>query len=960
MATRSTPFGLFAGCTMGSVGDHNRLRIGGIETTTRHTRLDMDFLSRLVQAAANDACTRRALRWHPNPTIYEAAGRVRFVQVREAPAGRTHHLAGVLPTPTLRAVLGAADRGASLDALVEVLRQRGVGDDDAERYIGQLFDSQILVADLQLPVTGPEPLRLVVEQFRTASMESVAEQLQQVGSALRDIDDRGVGVDPDRYHEVAAMLEGLPARAQLARLFQVDIARSALDVTIDRNVVETILLGIKVLHRIHRRTAETALEQFRRRFVDRYGTEAVPLAEALDSEVGISFTTTGDPGPLVRDIPMPPQSDARRAWGPRDEILLTKLLEAARYDAAEIVLAERDIDAMAAGPGEDEPLPAALAAFATLVAESPAQLHEGRFVVLLHRVAGPSGARLLGRFCHGDPGLLAQVSEHLADEELLDPDAVHAEVTHLPEGRVGNILHRPVLRTHEITYLGASGAPIDRQLSSDDLLVAVRGDRVVLWSRRLGRRVEPRLTTAHNFDQGGLPLYRFLCAMQTQGVVDGLAWDWGALESAPYLPRVRLGPIVLSRARWQVSTAELRHFDRHHGADLYTEVQKWRAARRLPRLAQLSDADSLLLIDLDSISSIESFVQLTRARTDVVLVELYPSPDELCVDGPEGLYAHELVVPFVARQRQPAPRRPAPIRLGSVGQRRLAPGSVCAYLKVYCGEVTADTVLTEVVAPLRDRLIAPGVAEHWFFVRYADPDSHLRIRFFGSPERLHELVLPELLDAMEPVVRDGLAWRLSLDTYEREVERYGGAQGVLIAERIFHADSDAVVDILSGLGPGEGGARARWQLALRGADVVLAALGLPAPRKLTLMRELERNFADEHRFDGAARRAVARRYRQEYPALEALLDPTWAPADPLAPACGTLARLGECIAAEAVELNELDRLGLLGVTVDDAAASFVHMHVNRLLRSNHRLHEAVLYAFLARLYEGRVRRAEAP
>ena len=49
-----------------------------------------------------------------------------------------------------------------------------------------------------------------------------------------------------------------------------------------------------------------------------------------------------------------------------------------------------------------------------------------------------------------------------------------------------------------------------------DLLVSVAGDQIVLRSARLGRRVVPRLTSAHNFtmSQG---IYRFLCACRRRG-----------------------------------------------------------------------------------------------------------------------------------------------------------------------------------------------------------------------------------------------------------------------------------------------------------------------------------------------------------------------------------------------------------------------------------------------------------
>jgi len=42
--------------------------------------------------------------------------------------------------------------------------------------------------------------------------------------------------------------------------------------------------------------------------------------------------------------------------------------------------------------------------------------------------------------------------------------------------------------------------------------------------------------------------------------------------------------------------------------------------------------------------------------------------------------------------------------------------------------------------------------------------------------------------------------------------------------------------------------------------------------------------------------------------------------------------------------------------IADLAASFSHMHVNRLMRSSQRAHELVLYDFLFQIYDGRVAR----
>src|SRR5215212_10565512 len=187
---------------------------------------------------------------------------------------------------------------------------------------------------------------------------------------------------------------------------------------------------------------------------------------------------------------------------------------------------------------------------ATVAAESDRAIAQGAFRVLLQHLYGPSGAVMLGRFCHADPTLHRLVRAHLRAEEAQRPERLFAEIVHLPDGRIGNILCRPVLRDYEIPYLGRSGAPADHQIRVTDLLVSVRNDRIVLRSRSLGREVAPRLTTAHNEDWRNLGVYRFLCALQRQDVVSALGWDWGPFGDALFLPRVVSGRLVLCRARW--------------------------------------------------------------------------------------------------------------------------------------------------------------------------------------------------------------------------------------------------------------------------------------------------------------------------------------------------------------------------------------------------------------------------
>src|SRR5262249_735709 len=150
-------------------------------------------------------------------------------------------------------------------------------------------------------------------------------------------------------------------------------------------------------------------------------------------------------------------------------------------------------------------------------------------------------------------------------------------------------------------------------------------------------------------------------------------------------------------------------------------------------------------------------------------------------------FVHEIVVPFV-RASGAATLATSPSTNAPPVGRRFHPGSEWLYAKLYLGTAIADAVLLEVVAPLIERLRDIGLLRRWFFIRYGDPDWHVRLRVQGERARLVSEAIPMLHEAAAPFLHDGRVRRMQLDTYEREVERYGGPDGIELAEALFEAD----------------------------------------------------------------------------------------------------------------------------------------------------------------------------
>ena len=961
MTGRSTPFGLCAGCSTGTLGDKTDLLVEERVKYQRHTRLGMDYLFALTEMLGRDRALRKLFTYRPNSSLHRAAGRLRYVASRTKDKERSYHLVTAEDTDYLAATVTRAENGATFEGLATALADGEVSLAEAEEYIHELIESQILIADIALPVTGCEPIHPLIEQLsKHPETIRIAERLNQTRAELAAMDAGGLGVFPARYRAVAHSLEDLPVSVELPRLFQVDMIKPAPKATLGNAVVTELLRGVELLHRLSRPIDHEELKRFRDAFFNRYESREVSLLEALDEEVGVGFGTGRETTPLLEGLHFSSPRDETAAWGARERFLVRKLSEALQKTADEIVLTQDDLDKLAST--RPRPLPDAFGVMATIASPSQAALAKGDFRVVVDFATGGSAAPLLGRFCHADQELRQYVERHLRAEEALQSNVVFAEIVHLPDGHFGNFICRPVLHGYEIPYLGCSGAPLSQQIAAADLTVSVRGDHITLRSRRLGCEIIPRMSNAHDYNLSGLGVYKFLCALQYQGVAQDLNWNWSLLRDAPFLPRVVIGRLVLSRAQWRLSKQELKQLADPQGSALFQAIQAWRAERRLPRWISIADGDNRLPVDLDNILSIEVFVHLVRNREEAILIELYPAPNELCARGPEGRFVHELIVPFVRISEthgSPEHNRLMSAFPLAASSRTFPPCSEWLFAKLYAGTSTADRVLCEVIAPLVQKLIDSGAIDRWFFIRYGDPEWHLRVRFHGIPEKLRAEVLPALQTAVSPLLDDGRLWRIQLDTYEREVERYGGPEAIELAEKLFQADSEAVLKLISVLDPGDEGLDQRWRLTLSGIDALLTDFGFPLDSRCALFQEVAKSFAAEGHADKRLKSELSEKFRKERNSLQELLNPACDTANLLSQGFDILRQRSERIAPIVAEVNACEQAGRFLVSVKDFVLSCAHMYANRLLRSAHREQELVIYDFLSRLYKSKAAREES-
>jgi thiopeptide-type bacteriocin biosynthesis protein len=958
MTSRATPFGLFASISLGRIGS-GAFEIGPREALRRRTWLDLGYVYPLVAQTIAGREARAGLNFVPNSTLIRTNDGWRYVEETVEKDRRRRDLVRVQPSDILDRVLAQATQAPSFDALIDVILGQApdVERADAVEYLNQLIDSQLLVPTLAPTLTGSDPVQhLIRVSSEYPALVQFHRDLQQAARSLEEIDRQDVESLGAAYRTAAPHLLGLLAGADEKHLFHVDLRRDAPELGLPASVPLQVLRSVEAL----RRTTPTSwpaapLAEFRRHFTERYGDRDVPLMEALDEDTGIGFEI--DPGSrrnehLLADFNFGAAADRPKpASEERRTRRLIDLLERAwSQGQTQIQLNEGDIGELAIENAA--PLPDLFTVLGCLASPSALPGSAGECFVL-HSVG--SGAGLFGRFCRSHAELEQRVKTLLRGEEALQPDAIFAEVVHLPDDRVGNVVCRPALRAKDLPCLGQSGLERAEQIAVADLTVTVEGERIVLRSRELGREVLPRLTCAHNVTAPNASVYRFLAALAKQDGVSGLAFGWGPFANARFLPRVAFDHVVLSPASWRIDKATIAVWQSLTTGERQREIGAWRAREGIPRWVQVGQGDNLLSLDLGNPWCVDALADdLYRSRTDRVS-ELIPAPDNFSLHSPEGRHAHEVMIPFVRRAAVQSIRTTR-LRLEEPAElRRFTPGSSWLYAKFYGSALATENVLASELHPLIEKWRAAGSIDRWHFVRYRDSDDHLRVRFHGAPDALRGDVQPALEQLFRRFEHSSAIWRCQFDTYEREATRYGGPEAIELAERVFDIDSETVAGLLR-TAPSDASPDWRWLLSARFVDSYYEEFSLELEGRERLAKRIEAAFRREFRVDADFEGQLSQRFRKERSLLEALFaDPDRFP-DHVRWAQSIADAFKAMLSPLAAEFRALARQSRLSASLEDISASLAHMHVNRMMLSNPREHELIIHAFLHRICRGRLAR----
>ncbi|WUR11430.1 lantibiotic dehydratase [[Empedobacter] haloabium] len=942
MCFRATPFGMFATVSHGRVeaaaGPTPVAGFAGDGSGRRHVRIDAAFLHALCDRAI--AARASALRYLGNRSVYAAHGKLKYTDwVATQANGRNYQLAEIDAHPAILQVLALSATTASTPPeLAQRLLQAcpELAPEQARALVDDLVAARVLLPTLGVDLLADDPARALATALGEIPGEAHVSATLLAVLAELDLLNRAEHVELDDYRRLDATLQALLPATAAKTCLRVDSFRDA-DFRLDRGYCDHVTdeLGLLVSRFSER---ETSLDIMAQQFERRYGKSRVPLSELLEDDMLFGSDDHSHNHEMLRKfgIDSPVGAGERSPAGPMrpfDRFLVGKLL---RMDgtAGEQVIRITAEEVRALRP-RGKVFPSQLFAIMTVL---PPTGDGAAPRTWLQGISNSGVSSWSGRFAYAQPAMADALQAMARATQDENPDWIHAEICYRPAGHMANIMTRPALWPYRINLVEADARPSDSEIGLSDIDVAVVGGEMQLWSRSLDRRIMPHMTCAHNVEHSSsTKAYAFLrnIGMYPRYFAH-FGWSNFFVEY-PFLPRIEYDDIVLAPARWLI---EPRQYKVAKGATAEQSRAAFSAhldSQGVPALVELKEFDNTLLLDRTDPIDLEQLYRILMRRRRLVLREV--------VGHQSGRHPvrHEVLLPF-AHTSKVAPQVAAPPL--PVRDLPLAPMGEVVFVKIYLAVADTDDFLVEHCAPLLRALRRDGALQDWFFIRYADPEHHLRLRIFVATPAALAHVMAQFVLALDAQQRAGRIAQYAFAPYQREMARYGGAALLPLSERLFGIDSELALALLTHSAAGE---QARWQAAVWSCAALIADFGCAPDVRHRIARHMAESYRAEFGLGSYQRDLLGRHFRMQRAALFDLLDdkppaPRWAAA--FAAAAPLRARRRALFAqARTARPGELDT-----PQFERVLQSHLHMCCIRLFGHHPRGYEVLVYDALERLY----------
>ncbi|WP_175550393.1 lantibiotic dehydratase [Chryseobacterium vrystaatense] len=938
ICSRATPFGLFSSY---SIIDLEK------EVSTTHSggnfipfySVDLNIVFKILRKINNNPNIIKQQDYVINNTLYNIGKEYRYVEVTHSKEdSRDYILNSFERNEVLDLIISETKSPKSFADLVSLLLDSvdSIEIEQAEEYLSSLIEAQLLIGEFQLYLNHETPpLQQIINLFEKKEpllydpeINILHKKIKKINDSLAALEKKEIGNNIQYYEEIFHVLDELEITYNKKFVINCNLKHTDIVPVIPEKTQKNIREAIEILSALTTLKQQThkTLDEFKEKFTERYGENLMPLNIALDNEIGIGYSNNSNnaiQSDLVKKIQVNAEGseDQQIEHSLKIKRIWNNILAKAKYSKlSEIDLSNDEFRNLIHTEKTENNinLPDSLHAMVSVVDDNK---------ILIKGIGGVSALNLIGRFTCFDPEAAALASEISKAESQNNVNAISAEFDYIPDNRSSNLLVRNIKREYTLGYISKNSTV--SHIDLDDIYAGVRYGKIVLWSQKHKSMIKLYNSHAHNFHINSMPIYHFLCDLQCQNITEYLHINFDQLIFSynNHFPRISWKNLILSPATWRITTSELKYlFPQKNDEDLLSYFNKIKSYYTIPRYVYLKDSgDNQLLIDTENKILLEIVRDAINEKESLILIEVLYNLNH------KGIHDNEYIFPIINEKSNNSLEVVSPKK--SL-KRKFIPTNEWVFFKIYLGIETANKLLATEIPSLIETLKKKNLIEKWFFIRYYDPNFHIRLRFqYDNNKTKLSDILSIVNQKLKYYSDTHYISKIDISTYEREVERYG-YHLMINAESFFTMDSEIIIELLKRIkADATGDERVKYFILIKYIDHYLNFLQLSLDTRINLFGNLYNAFQTEFQANKKTRKDIDSIYRQDFEHLSEFLHHRNEYDDIIE---NTISRFAP------------DIKKFIGRT--DIITSFIHMTINRFAKLEPRKNELLIYGVLEKHY----------
>ena len=664
-----------------------------------------------------------------------------------------------------------------------------------DKFLLDLIDNGILVSELDVSPLDKDPLSTILKVLKDKvgnEDEDSLEEINYIESIINSINNYNYsqfGMGIDLFNEITKKMSDKLEWNNYLQVDTLDLWKLKLPKKIKYEIEEfaTYLQYISDQKRV------SYIDVYKEKFIEKYGLEQeIPIVELFDTGIGLGapFNYTRPSNDFFEHF-----ENNLKITDEEESIYLRLFVEAIKNNG-DIDISE--CNELIKDNINYEHIVPSLELYFKL------QSYDKEIKLQLNNIVGCNDiGSSFGRFANRFPKI-DEVYEKLVkiDNSKYEKNSKIVELGIIPDKKSDtNVLRTVNYRDLELNFYCRNESLNDEILLLKNILIGVNHKGFYAIDRKTNKKLIFKKTNMYNIDLLPNEL-KFLLEISYNNYINWTSFPWLiAYSKMTYIPKIKYKNIVLSPRQWKIKLDNIDGISTNDYKNVEESISKYFIKSKIPKRFLMVFADHEILYDLNRSIDKEVFAitlkKLHRKYGNNAVIQLFEDEknEKVLYDQEGNVFSLEVVVPLINNKIESYDSRLFYLKKPRVEKekRELIPFDEWLYLKLYMKSNLQD----EFIAMQLDDLLNLGNKKlEYFYIRYADPKPHLRVRIKGSSEELMNNYY-QISQKLKILKNQHIVNNIIIDTYDREIERYGGIEVFQSVENLFILDSHMSQKLLS-------------------------------------------------------------------------------------------------------------------------------------------------------------------